>query len=100
MTAKKNSPATTSVNKRDCSPPALTIQLPTSLGFRPKQLSLVEKLLSVPICHQEQQEQMGLQSDTKGMEDLVDQWGTEGILVEKMLSENQESISFSEGSSS
>lgn len=43
---------------------------------------------------------MGLQSDTKGMEDLVDQWGTEGILVEKMLSENQESISFSEGSSS
>lgn len=60
----------------------------------------MEKLLSVLICHQEQQEQMGLQSDTKGMEDLVDQWGTEGILMEKMLSENQESISFSEGSSS
>lgn len=61
-------------------------------------MSSVEKLLSVPISHQGQQEHMGLQSDTKGMEDPGDQWGTEGILMEKMSSENQESISFSEGS--
>lgn len=54
-----------------------------SLGFRPKQLRLLEKLLSVPISDQGQQEQMGLQSDIKGMEDPKHQWGSEGILVEK-----------------
>lgn len=97
---KKHSPGATSVNKRDGSHHALTIHLPTRLGFRLKQLSLVEKLLSVPISHQGRQEQMGLQSDTKGMEDPGDHWGTEGILVEKMSSENQESTSFSEGSNS
>lgn len=78
---KKHSPGATSVNKRDCSYPALTIHLPTSLGFRPKQLRLLEKLLRVPISHQGQHEQMGLQSDTKGMEDSRDKWGSEGILV-------------------
>lgn len=71
-----------------------------SLGFRPKQLRLLEKLLSVPISDQGQQEQMGLQSDIKGMEDPRDQRGSEGILVEKKSSESQESISFSEGSNS
>jgi len=44
---------------------------------------LLEKLLSVPISHHGQQEQMGLESDTKGMEEPGHQQGNQVSLMEK-----------------
>lgn len=52
------------------------------MGFRPKWLRLLEKFLSIPISHQEQQQQMGLESDTKGMEEPGHQQRNQVSLME------------------